>query len=173
MVVADTSPLNYLILIGVDGALPQLFGQITAPKAVIAELQHPDAPPVVLQWIANPPEWIRIATVPDSSDVALSELGAGEREAIILSQIYLEQVHFEKNEGSEVLLLMDEIRGRSEAARRGIVTMGTLGVLDAAAEAGLIDLPTSISQLRDTNFHATPSLFKRLLDRHAARQNPK
>jgi predicted nucleic acid-binding protein len=110
--------------------------------------------------MANPPEWVRIVDVRETADQALRELGAGEREAIILAQ----------DRGAEVLLLMDEIRGRSEAARRGIVTTGTLGVLDAAAEAGLIDLPTSIGQLRHTTFYATPSLFKRLLDREAARQ---
>jgi predicted nucleic acid-binding protein len=90
----------------------------------------------------------------------LNELGAGEREAIILAQ----------DQGTEVLLLMDEARGRSEAARRGIATTGTLSVLDAAAGAGLLDLPTTISQLRRTTFYATPSLFKRVLDRDAARR---
>lgn len=160
MVIADTSPLNYLILIGADGVLPQLYGEITVPRAVIGELHHADTPPAVIQWTANPPEWIKIVGIHETADQALNELGAGEREAIILAQ----------DQGTEVLLLMDEIRGRSEAGRRGIVTTGTLGVLDAAAEAGLIDLPTSISRLRRTTFYATPSLFKRLLDRDAARQ---
>ena len=40
IVVSDTSPLNYLVLIEVDRLLPDLFGQVTAPPAVLAELQH-------------------------------------------------------------------------------------------------------------------------------------
>jgi predicted nucleic acid-binding protein len=65
---------------------------------------------------------------------------------------------------------MDETRGRSEAARRGIATTGTLGVLDAAAEAGLLDLPATVSQLLLTTFFVTPSLLKRMLERDAARR---
>ena len=38
--VADTSPVCYLILIGEIGVLPQLFGEILIPQAVLKELQH-------------------------------------------------------------------------------------------------------------------------------------
>jgi predicted nucleic acid-binding protein len=136
------------------------MARLLCPVPLSENCDIADTPPAVLQWIANPPEWIKIVAVRETVGKQLRELGAGEREAIILAQ----------DQGTEVLLLIDEIRGRSEAARRGIVTTGTLGVLDAAAEAGLIDLPTSISQLRRTTFYATPSLLKRLLDRDAARK---
>jgi hypothetical protein len=55
--------------------------------------------------------------------------------------------------------------------REAIVLTGTLGVLDAAAEEGLLDLPTAIGKLRKTSFFASPVLFKRLLDRDAARRS--
>ena len=45
--VADTTPLNYLILIGVVPILPTLFGRVYAPPAVIRELSHPRGPEVV------------------------------------------------------------------------------------------------------------------------------
>ncbi len=54
LVVADTGPLNYLILIGQIELLPILFEQIYAPKAVQAELRHADAPEAVRRWIAKP-----------------------------------------------------------------------------------------------------------------------
>ena len=38
-VVSDTSPLNYLILIGSDELLKALFGRVAVPAAVIGELQ--------------------------------------------------------------------------------------------------------------------------------------
>lgn len=39
--VADTSPLNYLLLIDEIGLLPAIFGQVLLPEAVFRELQHP------------------------------------------------------------------------------------------------------------------------------------
>ncbi len=47
IVVSDTSPLNYLILIGQDHTLPALFGQVFAPPAVVAELKRSKAPALV------------------------------------------------------------------------------------------------------------------------------
>jgi predicted nucleic acid-binding protein len=83
VVIGDTSPLNYLILIEADGVLPQLYGEVVVPRAVIGELRHADAPPAVVQWISQPPGWLKIVEVSASVDEALNELGAGERDAII------------------------------------------------------------------------------------------
>jgi predicted nucleic acid-binding protein len=38
IVVSDTTPLNYLILIDSVAVLPALFGRVCAPAAVIEEL---------------------------------------------------------------------------------------------------------------------------------------
>jgi predicted nucleic acid-binding protein len=38
VVVADTSPLNYLLLIGEISVLPALYGQIVIPQEVMTEL---------------------------------------------------------------------------------------------------------------------------------------
>lgn len=37
IVVSDTSPLNYLILISADHVLPSLFGEVLAPPEVLAD----------------------------------------------------------------------------------------------------------------------------------------
>jgi hypothetical protein len=58
IVVSDTSPLNYLILIGQDHILPALFGQVFAPPAVVAELKRSKAPTLVSTWADNPPAWL-------------------------------------------------------------------------------------------------------------------
>jgi predicted nucleic acid-binding protein len=120
-----------------------------------------------MQWAADPPEWLRIEDALPASDPArrrqdqiLDELGAGEREAIVLAQAQTQ----------EVLLLMDETKGRAEAASRNLASTGTLGVSDTAAEAGLLDLPSAIARLRETSFYVTPALLKRLLDQDAARR---
>ena len=59
-VVSDTSPLNYLILIGSDELLMDLFGTIAVPAAVIGELQSPHAPTEIHKWLAHKPDWIEV-----------------------------------------------------------------------------------------------------------------
>ena len=44
LVVADTSPLFYLLSIEHIDILPQLFGTVFVPDAVQSELCHPAAP---------------------------------------------------------------------------------------------------------------------------------
>jgi predicted nucleic acid-binding protein len=82
-------------------------------------------------------------------------LGEGERQAIVLAE---QQI--------EVLLLIDEGKGRREALRRNLRTTGTLGVLIDAASKGWIDLSSALDRLRQTSFRASPSLLQSILDRH-------
>ena len=59
IVIADSTPLNYLILIHQVDLLPQLFDRILIPPAVFEELQHQETPDVVRRWIASPPSWLQ------------------------------------------------------------------------------------------------------------------
>jgi predicted nucleic acid-binding protein len=154
VVIADTSPLNYLILIGHVDVLPELYGEVVIPQAVLGELQHPNAPGAVARWIASPPPWMVVNRAIPSPPEIDSDLDAGEREAIALAQMNL----------PDVLLLIDENRGREEAERHNIQTTGTLGVLDAAAGAGLLELPRALEALLGTNFHVSSKIIQRLLD---------
>ena len=61
------------------------------------------------------------------------------------------------------LLLIDEAAGRLEAIRRGISNTGTLGVLRAAALAGIVDLPSALARLLATNFRVSTALAEDLL----------
>jgi predicted nucleic acid-binding protein len=56
------------------------------------------------------------------------------------------------------LLLIDELAGRVEAKRRGLRVTGTLGVLRAGAELGLIDVSAMPDRLRATTFYVDESL---------------
>ena len=47
--VSNTSPLNYLLLIGEVRLLQQLFGGVHVPEAVRQELLAPEAPALVRQ----------------------------------------------------------------------------------------------------------------------------
>ena len=58
IVVSDTSPLNYLVLIGHVEILPTLFGRVLVPPAVMAELQQSGTPEPVRRWAGMPPGWL-------------------------------------------------------------------------------------------------------------------
>ena len=60
VVVSDTTPLNYLILIGEIGVLPLLFEKVFVPPAVIQEMKHPRAPAAVSLWATSLPAWVEI-----------------------------------------------------------------------------------------------------------------
>lgn len=157
-VIADASPLHYLVLIEATSILPTLFGRILIPQAVAEELQHPKTPPPVQVWLASPPAWLETYRV-DAADTTLAHLDAGEREAIMLSQ-----------EIGADFLLMDDWEGRQEAERRALTVTGTLGVLERAAEQGLLDLPTALARLETTNFYLPTNLVRDLLARDVARK---
>jgi predicted nucleic acid-binding protein len=47
LVVADTSPIHYLVLIQHDAILPALYEQVVIPPAVLVDLQHSHTPDAV------------------------------------------------------------------------------------------------------------------------------
>lgn len=157
IVVSDTSPLNYLVLIGHVDVLPPLFDRVVTPPAVVAELLHPGAPAPVRAWATSLPEWLEVVS-PASTDRTLG-LGAGETEAIAVAQ-----------ELAAPLLLVDERKASVVAVRLGIQAVGTLNVLALAAERGLLDLSSAIAALRGTTFREPTSLVEELLRRDAERR---
>jgi predicted nucleic acid-binding protein len=46
-VVADTTPLNYLVLLGKIELLPAIYERVVIPPVVLAELNHRNTPPEV------------------------------------------------------------------------------------------------------------------------------
>ena len=63
IVVSDTSPLNYLVLIDLQHILPELFERILIPAAVREELQSAGAPEPIARFIATAPAWLEIRQV--------------------------------------------------------------------------------------------------------------
>ncbi len=154
IVVADSSPLNYLLLIGEENLLRALYGAVTIPAAVHREITAPGAPGRVREWATALPAWVTVKSVavPPSSDLA--DLDEGEAEAIALADALK----------PDVVLVIDERKGRQEAIRRGIRITGVLGVLNDAARGGLVDLSAALERLGKTNFRAAPALLRDLLD---------
>jgi predicted nucleic acid-binding protein len=157
IVVADTSPLNYLVLIGEIDLLSRLFRQVIIPPAVLAELHAPRTPAVVREWATSLPLWIETRTA-SFIDPGI-RLGKGEVEAICLAG----ELHADQ-------LLVDDRKARTIALARGLKVAGTLNILDAAARREMIDLPRAITELLQTNFRAPADLVRLLLERDAERR---
>ena len=64
VVVADTSPLNYLILIEAIDLLSRLYGSIIVPTDVLDELMNDGAPGQVSQWAMKLPQWVEVRSAP-------------------------------------------------------------------------------------------------------------
>lgn len=60
VVIADTSPLNYLILIEAIDLLPRLYRKIIIPAEVLGELIDEGAPRPVSEWAMKLPEWMQV-----------------------------------------------------------------------------------------------------------------
>jgi predicted nucleic acid-binding protein len=156
LAVADTGPLHYLILIGHADLFGQLLERVLIPDAVHGELCNPGAPASVRNWIASPPPWLSADPVPSAAlDTVDASLDDGERAAIALAV----QVRSD-------LVLMDDRAGVAVAQAKGFVVTGTLGLLVRGARRGLLDLPTALDALGQTNFHWTAALRHRILAEH-------
>lgn len=151
LVIADTGPLNYLILIEYIGILPELFEKVVIPLAVNDELANPGSPLAVRTWIAAPPLWLEVRRTA-SRVSSVGDLGAGETEAIALAR-----------EIRADLLLMDDRRGVAVALQNGLTVTGTMGLLALAASRGLLDLASAFDRLRRTNFRYRQDLMDSLL----------
>lgn len=154
IVVSDTGPLNYLILIEQIDILGQLYGEVVIPPAVQDEMLDRLAPDSVRAWIDDPPPWLEVRTpgrIDERIDPALDE---GEREAISLIQ----------NSSGQSLLLIDDLPGRIEATRLGLEIIGTLGVILVAHKRGLLDIREAIKRLRMTSFKANEALLSHFLN---------
>jgi predicted nucleic acid-binding protein len=152
IVVADTTPLNYLILIGHIDVLEMQYGRILIPHAVHEEMLDLDAPPNVRAWAKDPPHWLEILSPSTALHPWPPNLDRGETEAIALAE-----------ELSSDWLLIDEAAGRDEAHRRGLQTIGTLGILRNAHALRLLDLRDALAKLRQSGFHMSETLLQTIL----------
>lgn len=153
VVIADTSPINYLILIGCIDVLRTLYTCIVIPTEVFHELTAEGTPQPVSSWIQDQRDWIDVRLAPQAAIIqTTANLEAGEEAAIRLALVE-----------RDCLLLIDEAAGRSVASSLGVPNVGTLGVLLEAAAQGLVDLRTALEKLKGTNFRISGTLIEKLL----------
>jgi predicted nucleic acid-binding protein len=153
LVIADTSPLNYLVWVDAVEILPQLYGKVIIPPEVRAELLATDAPAAVRSWASNIPSWIEVCVADPvlRDDPRWQILDLGERAALALAAARRPSV-----------LLIDE--------RAGAEITGTLGVIDEASRRRLISLRETLERLKQTSFRYPKAVVDRLLAEDARRR---
>ena len=157
LIVADTGPVNYLIQIGCIGLLARLAEKTVLPASVQAELVHRAAPETVRAWAAAPPAWVEIRVA--TQRIEAKDVSAADREAIALAK-----------ELGAAILLMDDREARRCAAALGVVTMGTVGILEVAAARSLVELPVALEKLRGTSCFLSEEIIENAIQRDAERR---
>ncbi len=140
IVVPDAGPLIYLAGAGQLDLLPQLFDEVVVAGAGLVGAAEVEAA-----------AWLRVdETPPDSSLV--SALDPGEAAAIPLA------------ERLGATLLADDSNARSIAQKRGLMVIGTLGVLLAAKRRGLVvEVNTILDRMRVMGMFVSDPLRERVL----------
>lgn len=150
-VLVNTSPLIALDQIGRLEILHALFGQVVRPQSVLDELRDGQ------HHLRRRPELLDapwIITEPNPPAMALRrEQGAGEAAVLVWGF-----------QTPADLVILDDLQARLVATDLGLKLTGTLGVLLAAHQRGLIpDLAAVVRDLQSTGFHLSPALLRRFL----------
>jgi predicted nucleic acid-binding protein len=159
LVVADSSPLIVLVQIGHIEVLPKLFGQIVIPPAVAAELRSSHRSERVREYFAIGPAWLGIRQ--PVSVLPIPELHVGEAEALSLAV----ELHAD-------VLLVDERRAYREAVARHLNAIGTIRVLERAAEEKLLDLKDAFDRVKASDFWISQDLLDERLRIHLSSGRP-
>jgi predicted nucleic acid-binding protein len=157
-VISNTSPLLNLAIIDHLFLLPQQFGQIYVPPAVLTELKiNEDLPGSRVLEAAINQGWLICQAVENPGLVNLlrRDLHQGESEAIALAV-----------ECSADKILLDEKEARQVARSLGLSTIGILGILLKGWNEGRIpSVKAVIKRLQqEANFRIAPALLAQILE---------
>jgi uncharacterized protein len=155
IVVADTSVILNLALVGQDGLLTVLFREVFVPPAVRAEFVRLAASEGRFGGVALP-AWIQVrqpAAIPETVS-RNTELDPGETEALALAV----EMHADA-------VLIDEAAGRQAALELGLTPVGVLGILVRAKRQGQLAAvaPVIDALLTRAQFRASPELLHEVL----------
>lgn len=145
IVIADTSCLISLTRISAVFLLNKLYKEIYITEEIATEFGE------------ALPDWIKIKKLENINyrNLLSNYLDPGEASAIALA--------FELK---EVLLVLDDLKGRREAEKLGFKVTGTLGVLFRAKQEGLIkELKPSIDKLIELGFRISQNVIDDILKR--------
>ncbi len=150
-VVCNTSPLIKLTGVGFLDLLPQIYGTIWVPEIVRDEYRAGATAPTpdltAFPWLS----FHQVTIAPPLQ--ALAGFGAGEAAAITLA------------EASDArIILLDDKRARRVAQDRGLIVVGTLGVLVRAKQQGyLAALRPVLTMMIAQGRYISPTLYAQIL----------
>jgi len=143
IVIADTSCLISLTKIEAIHFLKELYAEVYVTEEVAFEFGE------------TLPEWVLIRKVKDRTNqqILSTFLDIGEASAIALAF-----------EFDNVLLVLDDLKGRKEAEKLGFKITGTLGVLFRAKTSGLIkEIKPLIEHLKLAGFRVSSNVVDEIL----------
>ncbi len=150
IIVSDTGPLISWSRANQIALLRELVLELAVPEAVMKELNQPGRAGADLIGV----DWIRPFALSPSVSLAgfPAVLGDGEREAIAAA------------EKDGALLLVDDLKARAEAERRGITCLTTLRLLYQAKHESLIPkVAPVLRQFTDTGFRLSNAIKQQYL----------
>lgn len=155
IVVSNSSPLIALSIVNSLDLLRTLYGTIHIPEAVFREVVIRGAGQPGATAVANSP-WIVQHSPANPQKVKRlvnTGLDLGESEAIVLA-----------SELSAGLLILDENNARMAARQRGLQVTGSLGVLIAAKNAGIVAaIKPLLGRLSAAGFYISPKIIAQAL----------
>lgn len=160
IVVSDTTPLISLIKIGHLDLLEKLFNEVLIPRAVFSELTIDERFQLEAEQIKRE-QFILVKDVIHTESVSILKratgLDQGESEAIVLT-----------DELEADFLLMDEAKRRKISNQMGLRIMGTIGILIAAYEEGIVtaeEVKDCVDGLQCAGRHIGKHHYQVLLDK--------
>lgn len=155
IVVADTSVILNLAVVGQGELLALLFREVLVPPSVVSEFSRLSASHGRFAGLSLP-AWARVqkpAMIPPAL-AQHTELHAGETEALALA--------LEIHAGG---VLIDEAVGRAVAIELGLTPIGVLGILVRAKRHGQLSAvgPVVDALLERARFRAAPELVQEVL----------
>lgn len=145
IVIADTSCLIALTNIEAINILKELYQEIFITEEILDEFGE------------SVPEWIKVEKVKNEKYKKLLDqvLDSGEASAIALAL-----------DCDNVLLVLDDLKGRKEAEKLGFKITGTLGVLFKAKQLGIInELKVYLEKLKNVGFRISEKIETEILKR--------
>ena len=164
IVIADAGPLIALARIGQLDLLAQLFGTVTLTDLIALEITgggiFPDTE-ALTKTLAQP--WLETITLSESffktcrDWVNLHQIDMGEASALVLASQHIAQ-------GDEVLVIMDETRGRQAAQHAAIPITGTAGLLLLAKKFGFLpSVKPLLTALQAQSYYLSDRLVEAVL----------
>jgi predicted nucleic acid-binding protein len=151
--VLNASPVIILARAGFLELVPKLVSSPVIPRAVATEIKAGRAEDPAFRFLASP-SWLTVVDLtPALSPLAIWRLGQGETEVLEYAR---------RNPG--VVAVLDDKAARRSAAALNIPVVGTLGLLLAAKQSGLLaSLQAAVDRVRNCGLFVDDAVASRII----------